>query len=239
MTELLPDSWRSQEEEAKCCHQRRGQRRGPVTDILIWVECFSSLVSIFATIHPEKTPQFMAYMKTIVKASSGKDGSPMIPASDARRPSLSPWNGEPSISLWEEQNQYPVVDTAPATSTIRRTVPMHQQECPAQAPPNGHTHRPTSSSWQFASSTTVAQATDACLIRANLHTSALIARGTTHCPQAGEEGPHRRRFQGQSHHHAISNSDSPRAKIKDQKTTTTTTTVNSPCMYMCNLRLLA
>lgn len=67
MHELLPDTWRYQEED-KCCHQRRGQRRGPVTDILLWTECYAAMVSILASRFPEKTPQFMAYLKTIVKA---------------------------------------------------------------------------------------------------------------------------------------------------------------------------
>ena len=65
MQELLPDTWRYQEEEQKCCHQRRGQRRGPITDILLWTECYASMVS---SKFPDKTPQFMAYLKTIVKA---------------------------------------------------------------------------------------------------------------------------------------------------------------------------
>lgn len=67
MGELLPDSGHYQEEEQKCCHQRR-QRRGPVTDILLWVEGYSSLVSILSSHYPDKTAHFMAYLKTIVKA---------------------------------------------------------------------------------------------------------------------------------------------------------------------------
>lgn len=68
MAELLPDSWRMQEEEKGCCHQRRGARRNVVTDILVWVECFSTLVSVLATKYPHKTPQLMAYQQTIIRA---------------------------------------------------------------------------------------------------------------------------------------------------------------------------
>ena len=68
MVELVPDSWRYQEEEAKCCHQPKRQRRGPVTDILLWVECYASLVEVLCTGHPDKVPEFMAYQRTIVKA---------------------------------------------------------------------------------------------------------------------------------------------------------------------------
>ena len=68
MFELLPDTWRFQEEDSKCCHQRRGNRRGPVNNILLWVECYSSLVAILAMNFPQKSSHFMAYLRTIVKA---------------------------------------------------------------------------------------------------------------------------------------------------------------------------
>lgn len=60
--------WHYQEEDQKCCHQRRGQRRGQFTDILLWTECYATLVAILSSRFPEKTAQFMAYLKTIVKA---------------------------------------------------------------------------------------------------------------------------------------------------------------------------
>lgn len=68
MSELLPDTWRLQEEDSGCCHQRRGQRKGPITDIVIWVECYSILTAVLSTNYPSKTPNFMAYMRTITKA---------------------------------------------------------------------------------------------------------------------------------------------------------------------------
>lgn len=69
MAELVPDSWRYQEEESnKCCHQSKRQQRGPVSDILLWVECYASLVEILCTGYPDKTPGFMAYQRTIVRA---------------------------------------------------------------------------------------------------------------------------------------------------------------------------
>ena len=39
------------------------------TDILLWVECYSSLIAVLATKYPTNTPEFMAYLKTIVHAS--------------------------------------------------------------------------------------------------------------------------------------------------------------------------
>ena len=68
MGELVPESWRHQDDETRCCH-RRPQRKGPVTDILLWVECFSSMVTVLSAKYPEKAPDFMSYLKVIVKAS--------------------------------------------------------------------------------------------------------------------------------------------------------------------------
>ena len=69
MAELVPDSWRFQEEEQnKCCHQNKRLRRGPVTDILLWVECYASLVEVLSSCFPQKTSELMTYLKTIVKA---------------------------------------------------------------------------------------------------------------------------------------------------------------------------
>ena len=69
MVELVPDSWRFQEEEQnKCCHQNKRLRRGPVTDILLWVECYASLVEVLSSCFPQKTSELMTYLKTIVKA---------------------------------------------------------------------------------------------------------------------------------------------------------------------------
>ncbi len=76
MQELVPDGWKFiEEDQQRCCsHARRGQRRGPITDILVWIECYSSLVSILALRYPEKTPQFKAYQRTIVRAQTSFTG---------------------------------------------------------------------------------------------------------------------------------------------------------------------
>lgn len=68
MTKLIPESWKFMDEDAGCCHQNRASRKGPVTDILLWVECYSTLVAVLASQYPAKVPQLMAYQKTIVKA---------------------------------------------------------------------------------------------------------------------------------------------------------------------------
>ncbi len=77
MGELMAESWRTQEDDQNdCCHQRH-TRKGPVTDILLWVDCFASMVSVLSTRYPDKMPQLMAYQQTIVKAHRtlvGDDG---------------------------------------------------------------------------------------------------------------------------------------------------------------------
>ena len=65
MLELIPDAWRYADEEgSKCCHQaRRVPERGPITDITLWIECYSVLVG---TKYSTFAPEFMAYQHTIV-----------------------------------------------------------------------------------------------------------------------------------------------------------------------------
>ena len=69
ISELIPESWEVEEEAASLsCQHPRAPRRGPVTDILLWIECYSTLVSVLASRFPTKVPQLMSYQKTIVKA---------------------------------------------------------------------------------------------------------------------------------------------------------------------------
>ena len=68
MHELLPDTWRMEDQRDSCCRSTR-PKRGLVTDIALWTECYASLVAVLATKHPDKAPQFMCYLRTIVRAS--------------------------------------------------------------------------------------------------------------------------------------------------------------------------
>ena len=69
MSELLPESWRLQQEDEQCCHHRRLQsRRGPVSDILMWLECYATMVAVLSTKFLHKMPHLMAYQQTILKA---------------------------------------------------------------------------------------------------------------------------------------------------------------------------
>ena len=74
MSELLPDSWRVEEMNTQSLSQRGGPRRGLVTDILIWLECFATLASVITSKHPDKAPHLFAYARTIVRASRNFEG---------------------------------------------------------------------------------------------------------------------------------------------------------------------
>ena len=69
MSELRPESWLMEEEgqqQGKCCHAPH-RKKTPVKDILTWVQCFASYVSVLAQPYPSKMPQLMAYMCTIIR----------------------------------------------------------------------------------------------------------------------------------------------------------------------------
>ena len=80
MSELLPETWGLESDATlPCCHEgRRQPRRGPVTDILLWVECYSSLVAVLATKFPQHIGDFMAYQKTIIKACKNFEGTAWV-----------------------------------------------------------------------------------------------------------------------------------------------------------------
>ena len=68
MSELIPGSWKLTEDNSPCCQHTRAPSKGPVTDILLWIECYSTMVAVLASRFPDKVPQLMTYQKTIVKA---------------------------------------------------------------------------------------------------------------------------------------------------------------------------
>ena len=63
MAELLPEYWGAEEPESPCCsiHTSKSSQRSPVTDILVWLDCYASLVSVLCSVHPHKFSHFMAY----------------------------------------------------------------------------------------------------------------------------------------------------------------------------------
>ena len=80
MAELMPETWGLEPDGiVPCCQQgRRQSRRGPVVDILLWLECYSSLVAVLATKYPQHIGDFMAYQRTIIKASKNFEGTAWV-----------------------------------------------------------------------------------------------------------------------------------------------------------------
>ena len=91
MADLLPESWsmhRLQEEQglAQCCHSSRSVRRGPVTNLLHWLEgytilvviissVYTILVAIISSVYSAATP---AYQRRIIWAASTFEGSAWV-----------------------------------------------------------------------------------------------------------------------------------------------------------------
>ena len=60
-------------------HQGHHQtQRGLVVDVLFWLECYSSLVAVLATKHLHHISDFMAYQRTIIKASKNFEGTAWV-----------------------------------------------------------------------------------------------------------------------------------------------------------------
>ena len=73
MWELLPETWHLDTTSISCCHDWR-PRCGLVTYISLSIECFATLAAVLSVRYPDKVPQFMTYMHTIVRASWNFEG---------------------------------------------------------------------------------------------------------------------------------------------------------------------
>ena len=70
MTEMLPETWRLEMSAASgCCPHAKHPRRGMITDILVWVDCYASMAAILSSAYPEKAPHLLAHFRTVVRAA--------------------------------------------------------------------------------------------------------------------------------------------------------------------------
>ena len=71
MAELIPDAsvYRDEEPSKRYHHSRRPHKKGKVTDIVLWVECFAIFTGVLTSKYPQSAPDLMAYQRTIVHAS--------------------------------------------------------------------------------------------------------------------------------------------------------------------------
>lgn len=53
----------------------RPSRRAPVTDISLWLECYSRMAAIMVTCFPHKGLELWAYQASILKAARNYEGS--------------------------------------------------------------------------------------------------------------------------------------------------------------------
>ena len=56
ISELVLGSWNLTEDISSCCQHMCAARRGPVTNILLWIDCYSTLVAVLASRFPAKVP---------------------------------------------------------------------------------------------------------------------------------------------------------------------------------------
>ena len=84
MAELVPNSWRLQEnDEGKMLPQAAPHSlRGPVKDILLWVDCYTTLVSILTTRYRERPLSLWSTCRSL-----------SMPVIGVRQPPPSPWIG--------------------------------------------------------------------------------------------------------------------------------------------------
>jgi len=70
MSELLSEHYDDYNDvESSCCsHTTRSTRRTTITNILVWLDCYASLVAVLCSAYPDKFHQFMAYQKTNILA---------------------------------------------------------------------------------------------------------------------------------------------------------------------------
>ena len=76
---MLPEAWWPETQDTSTCSlSRRPSRRSPVTDILVWVECYSMMAAVLAGKYPDKAPQLLAYRRRIVHAARNFHGSAWV-----------------------------------------------------------------------------------------------------------------------------------------------------------------
>ncbi len=73
MWELLPESWHLDQQAEGCCRSQH-RKRGLVTNLALWTECYAVPVALLSVRYPSKTPHFMAYLRMITRASRNFEG---------------------------------------------------------------------------------------------------------------------------------------------------------------------
>ena len=78
MFEILPESWRLEMEASTPAGHGKRPRRGPITDIQVWCECYAVMAAALSAAYPLKAPHLFAYMRSIVRASRNFEGTAWV-----------------------------------------------------------------------------------------------------------------------------------------------------------------
>ena len=74
MAELLPEARPEESAAADTGHQHCRTRHLPVTDILTWLECYTSMAAVLSTRYPRKVLGFWAYQASVLRAAKNFEG---------------------------------------------------------------------------------------------------------------------------------------------------------------------
>ena len=66
MGKLLPEFWPGAHDEKALKSEAKAHRGRKVTDLLTWLQCYGTYISVMASAHPSRVPELMAYMITII-----------------------------------------------------------------------------------------------------------------------------------------------------------------------------
>ena len=69
MSELFPEAWGPDVSDTSTA-LKLPSRRVPVSDILVWSECYAVMAAVLAEKYPEKAPQLFMYLRRITHAVS-------------------------------------------------------------------------------------------------------------------------------------------------------------------------
>ena len=74
MDDLQPEAWLFEDTTDKSITSIFKKRKEPVTDILVWVQCFNAMVAVLSEQHPQYIQHFLAYQSHIVCAYKKSQG---------------------------------------------------------------------------------------------------------------------------------------------------------------------
>ena len=79
MSELRGDIWVDDTTLLDQTHAgRRAAAKPPVTDIRVWLECFSRMAALLVTRFPQKGPELWAYQSSILRVAHNYEGSSWV-----------------------------------------------------------------------------------------------------------------------------------------------------------------